>query len=73
MAIFDQIETHEECNAKCGLVLFVCLKFCMGDGTVKYIDTKYRNDIIIAKMAKTFAKASVATMLIWIILLHMYV
>lgn len=24
MAIFDQIETHEECNAKCGLVLFVC-------------------------------------------------
>lgn len=45
----------------------------MGDGTVKYIDTKYRNDIIIAKMAKTFAKASLATMLIWIILLHMYV
>lgn len=46
----------------------------MGDGIVKYIkDTKYRNDIIIAKMAKTFAKASVATMLIWIILLHMYV
>lgn len=24
MAIFDQIETHEECNAKYGLVLFVC-------------------------------------------------
>lgn len=29
----------------------------MGDGTVKYIDTKYRNDIIIAKMAKTFCKS----------------
>lgn len=28
----------------------------MGDGTVKYIDTKYRNDIIIAKMAKHLQK-----------------
>lgn len=25
MAIFDQIETHEECNVKCGLISAVCM------------------------------------------------
>lgn len=45
----------------------------MGDGIVKYIDIKYRNDIIIAKMGKIFVKVFVVIMLIWIILFYMYV